>query len=224
MEKRKNKIIVISCLAIITLIGATFAAFRGSSQTKENVSTSALGITLLRNGEDIESNTAYNQGEYKGLPGETVNEKISVKAKKGEGYNPVYVRVTAYRYWTKEGTKVSQTENGETLNVEEIVINTPNKEQDWIFEEDPEDPEVVYMYYKKQLEPGGNKDKADFMESYTILGESTDSNKYLKHQAVIEFEANAVQTTLAKEAMLAEWGVEAVFDGTGNLISAEHQK
>ena len=72
------------------------------------------------------------------------------------------------------------------------------------------------MYYKKVLEPG--ETTSPFMKTIEL----TDAfGNTLENRGIgIEMEANGVQIYSAEEAIMSEWGVEAVFSDT-NLVDVK---
>ena len=217
--KKKRLFILLSSVAIIGVIGGTYAAFVASSDPIEKtVSAASLGI-------DIDQQIgAVSPGEVQetedgvifsgGVPGMEIPDVVTVKNTENQD---AYIRVTIYKSWMTGGEKASE-EDG--LDVDEIDIVCPN--DDWIFVQPNDDQEVLYFYYKEPVKAG--ESSTPVMESFTILADSlaANSNNYAGKGVKIEFEADGIQTIAARDAMLAEWGVNAAFSGD-TLVSVEEQ-
>ncbi len=217
--KKKKLVIIVSSIAVIALIGGTYAAFTASTTTKHKVSTRDLGIALMQD-EDIEDESlrteelnGFGDAEttkgyrYRGMPGDTVEEKVWVKNTKTE---PCFIRVTVNRSWMEQnaaGGFEKTFEDG--IDPAKIEINSDDK---WIMVTDPDDAEIIYFYYKEEVPGGGFT--TNVMNSFSILIESGgeengNSNAYAGLATNLIFEAEAIQSAGAEEAMLAEWGVVA---------------
>ena len=224
MDIKKKRITVVSCIAAAALIGATYAAYTASSGPIENrVSASGLKIEIEQKADkrkaearkaEIRDDGIHYTG---GMPGDEVRGAVSVRNTESR---PCYIRVTINRSWKNEdGTK-----NFDVDPAEIEIIRA--EENGWLIEEDPEitgDPEVIYCYYKEMV-PGGQS-TSSVMEGFSLLKDSINgnSNQYHGLKAEITFSANAVQTTAAEEAMLAEWGIEADITKDGVLTGYKEQ-
>ena len=92
-----------------------------------------------------------------------------------------------------------------------VNINLINKD-DWIVP----DSENVYVYYNKVLNPGERT--PELMDSIILFdSKSENTNKYSGKTININWDAEAVQTVAAGDAMLTEWGVEAELGDDGSL-------
>lgn len=216
--KKKKLAIIASGIAIIALIGGTYAAFTASTKTEHKVSTRDLGIELRQDEDkkgslqakklegfgDAETTMGYS---YKGMPGDIVDERIKVVNTKTES---CFVRVTVNRSWMKQnadGEFEKTFEEGTDPEKIEII-----SDDGWYMITDPDDAEILYFYYKEAVPSGGAT--SNVMNAFSILKESGgeengNSNAYAGLAANIIFEAEAVQSFGAEEAMRAEWGVVA---------------
>lgn len=214
--KIKKLAILISGIAIIAAIGGTYAAFVASSDPiTKDVTAPELGIMISQRIDENELQTgSVTQTENGllytgGVPGSTIPQKVNVVS--ADRSTDCYVRVALYRsWWSKDGTE--KITDADKADPREIAVETLSKE-DWIIQEPEDDTEVIYFYYKKPIASG--QETSNLMDSFTILKESIkkNSNAYANLGVQIEFEADAVQKVAAKDAMLAEWGVIAEFDG-----------
>lgn len=227
MAKRKKTIIImISFATIVLLLGGTMAVFVAATPVKEEVSTTKLGIELVQTSDNQQSSAKSISSadgkiegfQYIGLPGDTVEEKIAVQNSENKD---CYVRVTVNRSWIDENSKKIFEEQGAALYPEDIEITTMSS--NWLVTTDPEDAEVMYCYYTKPLKAGTTTDNV--MDSFSILKNKIEenSNRYSKLATEITFQADAIQTTAAKDAMLAEWGVVTEIDADGNITSYTEQ-
>lgn len=217
--KNKKLAVIVSSIAVIALIGGTYAAFTASTTTKHKVSTKELGIELKQEKGDenhslkAEDLNGFGDAEttrgvrYKGMPGDVVEEKVWVENTKTE---PCFIRVTVNRSWMKQnadGGFEKTFEDGIDPAKIEII-----SDDEWYMVTDPDDSEILYFYYKEAVL--GGMPTTRVMNSFSILKESGgeengNSNAYAGLAANIIFEAEAVQSAGAEAAMLAEWGVVA---------------
>ena len=224
--KKKRLAIILSSIAVIALIGGTYAAFTASTKTEHKVSTTELGIALKQKG-DASKQTGKLAGfgdqettggiSYKGLSGDMVEEKVWVENTKTE---TCFIRVTVNRSWMKENAD-GQFEKTfeESIDPKQIEIMSDNG---WYVQEDPDDSEVLYCYYKEAVPAG--KTTTNVMKAFSILkGNDGNSNDYAGLAANIVFEADAIQSYAAKDAMLAEWGVIADIKGDEIISSPQFQ-
>lgn len=214
--KKKRLAIILSSLAVVALIGGTYAAFTASTKTEHKVSTTELGIELKQKGDtkkQTEKIAGFGNQEttagisYKGLPGDTVEEKVWVENTKTE---TCFIRVTVNRSWMKE-SKDGQFEKTfeDGVDPKQIDIISDNG---WYVREDPDDSEVLYFYYKEAVPAG--RPTTNVMKAFSILKDHDgSSNDYAGLAANIVFEADAIQSYAAEDAMLAEWGVIADIEG-----------
>lgn len=222
--KKKRLAIVLASIAIIAAIGGTYASFISSSNPIEkDVTAPELGITInqIVSEEALESGKITQEDgklSYMGaVPGTVVSEKVNVTT--GAKSTDCYVRVAVYRNWTDvQGEKIV---DEELIDTKGIGIETIDREN-WIILEPEDDAEVIYFYYKKPLKAG--ESTTNLMDSFSILTDSLsdNSNAYAGLGVHLEFVADAVQKAAGKDAMLSEWGIEAVFDGD-NLVGFEEQ-
>jgi len=219
---KRTTILIAVCIAIIAFVGGTIAAFRASTGTKEDVTTATLGVTIVQTADsDQASQVQFDaKGNFAGLtyataaPGAIIQEEVAVK---NTDQKPCYLSVRINRSWIdEEGIKDF------TLDPEEIIINQNNTA--WLIQTDPNDSEYLQFYYKQILEPG--ETTANVMDSFELLTHqlNQNSNAYANMSSQITLTANAIQTTAASDAMLAEWGIKPTFDpSTGDLIGYSEQ-
>lgn len=219
MKTKKGIITVLVCLALISITGFSYAAIVSSTDTTKDVSTSNLDISLVQTsegGQATESEDGTIGFDYgKVVPGTTIDESMAVKA--GVSSKDSYVRVTVNRYWSKDGQKSI---NDDILDPTSIELKANSS--DWIMVEDPDDLEVVYFYYKLPL--SANQVTSNLVEGFTLLADGTEnSNKYSGYSSHIDFFAEGVQVLAGKDAMLAEWGVEATIGNNNEIIDIVEQ-
>lgn len=215
MNKRRLAIILAS-IAVIALIGGTYAAFTATSDPiSKTVSTTKLKIDIEQSGDETKNYTIVNDSiEYTNMSaGEEINSPVRIINSEN---TPCYVRVTIYREWFKGQDKQTDTEK---VNPAEIAVKTQST--DWIIKEDTEDPEVLYCYYKTPVD--GKDATTNVMDQLMVLegGQNKNTNAYADLSAQLTFEADAIQTGSVEKAMLAAWGVTASFDGDTLIDVAE---
>ena len=228
--KKKRLVMIISSIVIIALIGGTYAAFTASTKTEHEVSTTKLGIKLHQdqdNLKDVIELSGFGDQDttagfsYQGVPGDTVEEKVWIENTETES---CFVRVTVNRSWMEQKADGGFEKTfAEGIYPEEIEIRS---DEGWYVVTDPEDPEVLYFYYKEAVPAG--KLTTNVMNAFTILKgnygvQNGNSNAYAGLAANIVFEAEAVQSYGAEEAMLAEWGVVAEISGDQLVGAPEFQ-
>lgn len=219
MKTKKGIITALVCLALIGITGFSYAAIVSSTDTTKDVSTSNLDIALVQTSEDgqeVKSEDGTIGFDYgKVVPGTTIDESMAVKA--GVSSKDSYVRVTVNRYWSKDGQKSTDDEILDPTSIE-LKANS----SDWIMVEDPDDLEVVYFYYKLPL--SANQVTSNLVDGFTLLGDGAEnSNKYSGYRSHIDFFAEGVQVLAGKDAMLAEWGVEATIGNNNEIIDVVEQ-
>lgn len=219
MKTKKGIITALVCLALIGITGFSYAAIVSSTDTTKDVSTSNLDISLVQTSEDgqeVQSEDGVIGFDYgKVAPGTTIDESMAVRA--GDSSKDTYVRVTVTRYWSKDGIKSA---DSEFINPASIELNANSS--DWIKVEDPDDLEVVYFYYRLPL--SANQVTSNLVDGFTLLADGTEnSNKYSGYSSHIDFFAEGVQVLAGKDAMLAEWGVEATIGNNNEIIDIVEQ-
>lgn len=221
----KRKLLITMAVIFIaagSLTGGTMAAYHTATHTDKTISTSSIGVTLNIEGEDTKSNTE-NKNNYiaKDIENGVFKQKVSTI---NTGQKPHYVRVKVTPNWVENGEKIVQ-KNGIDLDVNDISLGLVNSE-DWICikpnEEEQQQNNDVYVYYKNIVNP--NQQTSDFMESVNLFdGEMKNTNIYSGLSVQIDYEADAVQTTAAAQAMLSEWGVVAEFDENGSITAVSYK-
>lgn len=218
VKKKKGIIVLLACFALIGISGFSYATIVTSTDTTKDVSTSSLKIELVQtseNGKATESKEGvlgFDYGEV--VPETKINESMAVKV--ADNSKPAYVRVTVNRYWSKDGVKSVD----DILDPSIIKLNSSSK--DWIMVEDSHDNEIVYFYYKLPLT--GGTVSSNMMDSFEMYNDvNLNSNKYSGYQSHIDFFAEGVQVMAGKDAMLAEWGVEATIGNNDEIISIVEQ-
>ena len=156
----------------------------------------ALLIGMLGEGERLALNKKYE-------------EKLSVK---NSGSIDEYVRVRVYRYWMKDGKKVT------TLSPDLIDLHFVNTDR-WV-RSGEETTECVELFYKGALASG--EETAAFADTIRIDGRLaseasvetkgntvTTTYKYDGVEFHVDVEVDAVQTHNAQDAIKSAWGVDA---------------
>lgn len=211
----KKKLVFIAALVIIvtgTITGASMAAYHAVVHTDKTIKTSSLDIRLNIDGgvSDGDGNIIFSSKDIKN---NRIDEKVSAL---NCGKKAQYVRVKIDKSWINNNLKDDKACRAGLIESKYIGINLINQD-DWIVPQDSLN-EGEYIYYKRILNPG--EKTSAFMDSFTLFDNIMENtNKYSGLSVKINFDAQAVQTTSAKAAMLNEWGVIAEFDNEGNIIS-----
>ncbi|MCI8993475.1 MAG: hypothetical protein HFG80_12260 [Eubacterium sp.] len=235
--KKKSAIYLLLGLAAVLLIGSTVGSTRAAlTYYSENyvaeITVSQIGVSLLENGQVVSSRD-YEKNQWKvstnrgdgsasgalllNLLGEGeklalnkwYNEKLTVK---NSGTIDTYVRVRIYKYWIKDGKKVT------TLSPDLIDLNLVNNEK-WIANPN-KTAECTELFYKGIL-PSGSETEA-FADTIRIDGAVaseasvetkgniiTTTYKYDGVEFHVDVEVDAVQTHNASDAIKSAWGVDA---------------
>ena len=236
MTKKKTTYVLFA-LAVLLLLGSTVGSTRAaltyySKNYVAEITVSQIGVSLLENGETVSSRD-YNKNKWvtktnrgaKSTSGalltnmlqegeklalnKNYTEKLTVK---NSGTIDEYVRVRIYRYWMKDGQKIT------TLSPDLIDLNLVNTDL-WI-KNPKETAECVELFYKEMI-PSGKESKA-FADTIRIDGEIasqasietkgnviTTTYKYDGVEFHVDVEVDAVQTHNAKDAIKSAWGVDA---------------
>lgn len=235
--KKKNLTYLMLALAVLLLLGSTVGSTRAAlTYYSENyvaeITVSQIGVSLLENGEVVSSRD-YNKNEWKvstnkgdASTGGTLlsnmlgqDEQLALNKKydekltvKNSGSIDEYVRVRIYRYWMKDGRKVT------TLSPDLIDLNLTNTDR-WI--KNPNDTsECMELFYKGILPAG--KETQPFADTIQIDGRLalevtvetkgniiTTTYKYDGVEFHVDVEVDAVQTHNAQDAMRSAWGIDA---------------
>ena len=235
--KKKRLTYLMLAAAVLLLLGSTVGSTRAaltyySDNYVAKITVSQIGVSLLENGEVVSSRD-YTDNTWKvttNKDGDSVNgslladllqpeEKLALNKKydekltvKNSGSIDEYVRVRIYRYWMKDGQKIT------TLSPVLIDLNLINSGR-WI-KNPMETAECVELFYKGILKTG--KETEPFADTVRIDGslaqETTIETKgdtvttVYKYDGVefhIDVEVDAVQTHNAKDAIKSAWGVDA---------------
>ena len=165
---------------------------RVSAYVDKTVTTSSLDLSLCVSGAGIDDKGNMQTNGINTID-DTIEQRVSVL---NSGEKAQYVRV-----------KISK-DNW-------VNINLINKD-DWIVPDNHTDSENVYVYYNKVLNPGERT--PELMDSIILFdSKSENTNKYSGKTININWDAEAVQTVAAGDAMLTEWGVEAELGDDGSL-------
>lgn len=236
MKKKKLTYLMLA-LAVLLLLGSTVGSTRAaltyySDNYVAEITVSQIGVSLLENGEVVSSRD-YNKNEWKvstnkgdsstggalllNMLGQ--DEKLALNKKydekltvKNSGSIDEYVRVRIYRYWMKDGKKVT------TLSPDFIDLNLVNTDR-WI--KNPNNtPECVELFYKGVLPTG--TETQPFADTVRIDGRLaleaavetkgniiTTTYKYDGVEFHVDVEVDAVQTHNAQDAMRSAWGIDA---------------
>ena len=215
MKKKVLAVMVAVIVITSSVTGGTMAVYQASTKTDKTISTSSLDVKLNIEGNvDDQGNVIFTPED---ITGGRVSQRVSAI---NSGTKNQYVRVHVNKAW-HDGQKKVHERDGRDISNEYIGISTCNA-QDWLIVNNEDNGEDTYIYYKKILKAG--ETTSDFMDAFTIFDDQFENtNAYSGLLVKIRFDADAVQTVAASEAMLAEWGVMATMDDEGNIVSLINQ-
>ena len=212
--KKKFKLVGLAVtLLVIATIGVSLAYFRTETETQTPISVGNLGVELrldsLKNENYIHDGALDVQG---GMPGNDYDYPVYAY---NSGDYESYIRVTLTRYWKNKnnGVKCYDADASQILlqlNGQNLQTNTDN----WIVDATDSNSEVVYMYYK---EPVKANEKTDHIIDKIVIGNIQDQNFYSNLELKVDVEVDAIQAAAAKDAMMAEWGLNVSFDDNGRI-------
>ncbi|MGN0485461.1 MAG: hypothetical protein ACI4HI_18125 [Lachnospiraceae bacterium] len=221
MNKKMAVVGTVSCLAVFTVVGSTFAIFRTS--TEGNAGTALTEITTKSIDISLEGEKKDQVEITKAaVPGAEYACKYNLKnnVEKGKTAYPVYARVKVYKQWEDPQLDASAVELGGRKETGEFVsyekLNGQKQtENGWIIAD--QDEEELILYYTKPLKQG--ESTTDFLDTVKLKESLT--NRYTDQKLNIKFEVTAIQSDLGTEAIESEWGVFAhiAADGTIQSIS-----
>lgn len=201
---KKDRVVKI-CLAVMFIaavaVGGSIAFFRTEKDANSPISSTNLGIEIMEGPEILQDGKVILN---KVSPGDEIRRPLYVENVKDSSS---YIRVTLTKYW--------QDENGEKLpdkKAEEIIVNVSD-EENWIIDDKSDrNGEVIYMYYCLPI--ASNEITSNFIDSIQVsdTGASLD-NSYAGLNLVVDVEVDAIQQYAAKDAILAEWGLDVEFNG-----------
>ena len=235
---RRRMTYVILALAVLLLLGSAVGSTRAaltyySENYTAEITVSQIGVSLLENGQ-IVSSRDYDNNEWKigtnngsstggALLADMLDaengEKLALNKKyeerltvKNSGSIDEYVRVRVYRYWMKDGKKVT------TLAPDLIDLNLVN-EGTWVRGEN-QTVECTELFHKGILPSG--EESVPFADTIRIDGAVaaeakverngstiTTTYKYDGVEFHVDVEVDAVQTHNARDAIKSAWGVDA---------------
>lgn len=215
MKKRILLMGVAAALTTTAIVGGSLAYFQADGRNvQQQISTRTLGISLTdaQSGELPEDSILLKGA----MPGEEINleNKLVVT---NTGDTPLYTRVTVSKCW---GSYENASFKKEFDKDSEAIKLVPNS--DWyIMENTEENDENLYLYYRVPLEVSGQT--SSILEGLEIA--KTLTNEYADKGIQLNVEVDAVQASESEaarqDAILAEWGVWAEFDGDGNILGIE---
>lgn len=203
----KKKIIIALALMLIAF-GAyqgTMAVFHQETGVDSPISAGKLGIEIINSSsKKITNSVSFD----KILPGAIIDDEISIHNAKDK---ELYVRITLTRYWVDENGKKVTDANAKFIDP--ITKNDKN----WIIMEDGQaNNEIIYFYYKLPIV--ANEVTSNFIDQVEF-DSNISEQRYGSYSANISLEAEAVQMIGAQDAMLSQWGIEAMIDENGKITA-----
>ena len=246
---RKNKILtpvlllgLSVTLLLLSAVGSTKAALTYYSENYGmEVRVAGIGVTLLENGEAVDTGNAEPASSEGGgqllehlteatngklLPGYSYQEELSVH---NSGEIDSYVRVTLYKSW--------QEESGEdwvkdTRLSPELIDLRLSEGSGWVVDESASTPERMVLYYTRILPAGAQTPALSDslrirpeilreVEQEITGGPGSEtikaSYRYDDCWLSLEAEVDAVQTHNAQEAIRSAWGVDVTVLDDGSI-------
>lgn len=246
MRKIKNSVLTKSfllfgaaaALLLTSTVGSTRAALTYRSESYGmQITVPTIGVSLEENGDVVNKRDYIDNewvlGEDKGLLQNMLKSDSSLKeddqklvlgkeyqeelAVTNSGSIDTYVRAIVYRYWTKNGETVADTE----LSPELIEMDLGGN--GWVIDETASTKERTVLYYSSILPSKGTSNpfntKLSINESIgskvtkttttTTNGDIIETKfAYDGYQFNVKVEVDAVQTHNAEDAIRSAWGVD----------------
>ncbi|WP_154889559.1 hypothetical protein [Longibaculum muris] len=212
---KKDRVIKFGIAVVLVsamVVGGSIAYFRAETASKNTMSSTNLKIALLEKGKPEAKKVKDNEVLVENVvPGTTIQKELFVRNIKE---SPSYIRVTLTKYWAdSSGNKLPE------LEAKYIELITHDKSQ-WIVQDDDENNEVVYMYYKFPLKT--NEETKDFLDQLKISSDGSQlDNSYANLRAKVDVEVDAIQEYAAQQAILSEWGLEVTINNQGIIQQVE---
>lgn len=209
----KMKKIILIATAVVLLVCLVYqgsiAFFHTETQVGTKVSAGRLGINLVETSTHenvVVSETGYRFSSI--MPGSRIHSEAYIENVKDK---TLYVRVSAEKYWeSKEGVKLPDANSS-------LITLVTNNPENWIVKEDEgSNGEIVYFYYRLPIK--ANEKSSNVLDAIEVSEGLTDKD-YKGYQINVNLEAEAIQSTVAQDAVLSEWGIEIELDADGNIVS-----
>lgn len=211
MKKKFGVMTIAALFLAISMIGSSLAYFRAESETTNEVSAGNLGVELRLNNDAVSKQTSLGINAEGAVPGSTYDYPLQAY---NSGDYDSYIRITLTRFW--------QNQDGEKnfdADASKIEFVMPNS-NDWIIDDSDVNKEVVYLYYKYPVSSHTSTTNAI---NAIKIGQMANSDRvtYASLEAKVDVEVDAIQKVAAKDAILAEWGLDVTFADDGTLINVE---
>lgn len=218
MKKKLKLMGLAATLLVVAIVGGSLAYFRAETDTQTPISVGNLGVELRLDMKDLPSYIQNNMLNVEGgMPGDKYSYPVYAY---NTGDYDSYVRITLTRYWENQvdGKKNFEAYAGKIelqLNGEKIETAGDWTEMgNWIIDARDENQEVVYMYYKMPVKAGeGTGHAIDDI----VIGDIKDREFYSSLKLKVDVDVDAIQTVAAKDAILAEWGMDVTFGADGHI-------
>lgn len=223
MKKKLKLMGLAMTLLVVAVVGGSLAYFRAETDTQTPISVGNLGVELRLDMKDLPSYIQNNMLNVEGgMPGDDFSYPVYAY---NSGDYDSYIRITLTRYWENKngGQKNFDADAGEIL----LQLNGNNLQTDkdeyietdnWIIDASDTNKEVVYMYYKMPVKA---KDGTSHAIDNIKIGNISNQDFYSNLKLKVDVEVDAIQTVAAKDAILAEWGLDVAFDNDGNISQVE---
>lgn len=245
MKKKKKIIIILIVIVLIIflfLYKEGYSTYKSQNESKKasSIYKAGIGVSLLENGEIINSRDYYSDGTWSGndegnlfknllgendayLIGKTYNEEICAK---NTGTINEYVRIIITKSWQDtEGKRATN------LSADFIELNFLEN-TNWVIAEGQSTQERVVAYYKKILETGESTDNIingirlneEIKNEYNITnndGNIEITKIYDGYSFEVSVEIDAVQTHNAVDAIKSAWGVDVTINDNGEIIEVQ---
>ena len=222
----KKAVLILSALLVVLVgmiavlrSGSTQAALTESEEQTLEIEMSALGVTLLENGEDTDTLfSEWSDGSFD--PGRLYDDEISVK---NSGEYDEYVRVVVKKYW-------GETESKELKLLPDYICFEPGT--GWK-ENIAERTAEQSVWYCLNYVPVGEESDPLFTGIYissdvftnvaknvdvsTTGNVTTYTYDYDDLTFTVKMEAQAIQYNSAEKAILSAWGVTNVTASGGKV-------
>lgn len=202
---KKDRIVKISIAAIaisLMAVGGSIAYFVADTDDTSKISAPKLDIAIKENGEVLSDEVIIDEIAPNGI----VEKPLYVD---NTQTSPAYIRVELNKYWVNDQGK-------KTPEIDASLIKLNYDARDWIVQTDEKNGETVYMYYRYPVESGHKT--SNFIDNIQL---GNLSNDFTNKQICLDIDADGIQVMAAKEAILAEWGLEVEIDEAGIMTYIE---
>ncbi len=206
-KKVKLCIALVVCLTIIGTLQVV-ATNQVHTYTDKTITTASIKVQLNMNHKPADDKSMIVLSSADFADGVVIHE-VSVT---NTANKDAYIRVKLTRKWKDMQGNQVRIPNASKFDTNLFACVSKTSEDWFTVEEDG----VTWFYYKKKLGAGETSSNVcDALLASKLQEQNT--NQYSNLTLDMQWEAQAIQTTAAKEAMQSEWSIYAEFTQQGDL-------